>query len=136
MQFKKGYKHQLTEVYERQTNICPLRAIMTCFIALTTKGFLRIRKYYCWDGASGPAFDTRNVMEASLVHDSFYQLIRNEDLDYSYRKEVDQLFYDICRESGVSWFRAKYMYLAVRLFGGGAATGQTCFRHLLEKIWR
>ena len=134
MQFKKGYKHQLTEVYERQTNICPLCAIMTCFIVLTTKGFLRIRKYYCWDGASGPAFDTRNVMEASLVHDSFYQLIRNEDLAYSYRKEVDQLFYDICRESGISWFRAKYMYLAVRLFGGGAAAGETCFKHLLGKI--
>ena len=136
MKYKKGYKHQLTEIYERQTNICPLRAIMTCFIVLTTKGFLRIRKYYCWDGASGPAFDTRNVMEASLVHDCFYQLMRQRNLSYFHRKEVDKLFYEICRELGVSWFRAKYMYLAVRLFGGGAATGETCLRYLWGKVWK
>ena len=132
MKYKKGYKYQLTEVYERQTNVCPFWPIITSFIVLTTKGFLRIRKYYSWDGASGPAIDSENVMEASLVHDCFYQLMRQRNLSYSHRKEVDKLFYDICRESGVNWFRAKYMYLAVRLFGGGAATG----KHVSSIYWR
>jgi hypothetical protein len=36
---------------------------------------LHIRKGYAWDGASGPARDTRSVMLPSLGHDCLYQFI-------------------------------------------------------------
>ncbi len=32
-------------------------------------------------------------------------------------KNADKVLYMICRENGMSWVRARYIYLAVRLFG-------------------
>jgi hypothetical protein len=79
---------------------------------------LEIENHYGWNGASGPAIDTRETMRASLVHDALYQLIREGYLPKEMRKRADKEFYKICREDGMSWFRAQYFYRAVRMFGG------------------
>lgn len=88
------------------------------FVELTGDNVLRIAKGYAWDGASG-AFDTKSTMEAALIHDALYQLIREKKLDKEvYRKFADQILYHHCRLNGMGWIRAQYIYLAVRLFGG------------------
>ena len=77
-----------------------------------------INKGYAWDGASGPAIDTKNFMIPSIVHDALYQLIKYELLDISERKKADQILKELCLRCGMSKFRATYVYLSVRMFGG------------------
>ena len=82
------------------------------------KGLVIIHKGYAWDGASGPVVNTENTLLGTLVHDVIYQAIEEGQLDVSYRVNGDNAFYRILRERGVSYFRAKAWFLAVRLFGG------------------
>jgi len=78
---------------------------------------LTIHEGYAWDGASGPTIDTKSFMRGSLVHDALYQLISTKKLGKEHRRDADKVLYRICREDGMSWFRAKYVYYAVRKFG-------------------
>jgi hypothetical protein len=87
------------------------------YLSISKDGFLMISKGYSWDGASGPAIDTETIMRGSLVHDALYELMGERILDRSLRKKVDKVFYKICREDGMSWFRAKYVYWTVRRAG-------------------
>ena len=91
------------------------------YISLAISGDLTISEGYCWDGPSGPTWDTRSAMRGSLVHDALYQLIREGSLPFKFRKTADKMFHKICREDGMGWFRASYFYRAVRTFGGSAA---------------
>ena len=118
----KKYKYQLVDRdYEISIEI-EERDIDTDYIALGPDGRLIIKEHYAWDGPSGPSIDTRNFMRGSLVHDALYQLMRLEKLDYKTdRKYADQLLKNICREDGMSAFRAWYVHRLVRAFGEGAA---------------
>ena len=88
---------------------------------------LIIKKGYQWDGASGPAFNTKNVIRASCIHDVFYQMIKDGFLIKSIYKDIaDELLRMIILEDSNqkgffskywSKFRANYYYLAVRVFG-------------------
>jgi len=80
-------------------------------------GWLFVSDDYCWDGPSGPTFDTKTFMRGSLVHDALYQLMREGKLDRKWRKRADELLREICLEDGMSRFRAWYVYHAVRWFG-------------------
>ena len=82
---------------------------------------LKIHMGYAWDGCSGPTIDTEGTMEASLVHDALYQLIRLKSMPLSMRKPADKLFLHLLRRRGVNKIRRWYFYLAVRLFGKKAA---------------
>ena len=84
-------------------------------------GVLTISEGYAWDGPSGPAFDSRVWMRASLVHDALYQLMREGPLPREMRKIVDDLMRAHLLEDGMSRFRAWYSYRGVRLLGGAAA---------------
>ena len=108
------YKYQLTEPFFFKTSVFPLKDIEDGFLLLETKGFLTVLAGYAWDGASGPTIDTRNSMRAGLVHDALYQLMREELLPQSRRKEVDWEFYRLLRKDGMSWLRAGIWYRAVR----------------------
>lgn len=79
---------------------------------------LVLRKGYAWDGPSGPTWDTPSFMRGSLVHDGFYQLLREGVLHIKTRDYSDRLLVKICREDGMCRFRAWYVYWGVRLFGG------------------
>ncbi|HGF5283826.1 TPA: hypothetical protein ACF376_003024, partial [Vibrio parahaemolyticus] len=48
------------------------------YLSLSEQGLLTIKKGYSWDGVSGPAIDTRNLILVSLVHDELYQFMREE----------------------------------------------------------
>jgi hypothetical protein len=135
--YKGGYKYQLTKKYT-----CELQAPFTnlaesdwinihpnTMLLLATgssgRATLTIKKGYAWDGPSGPTYDTDSFMEGSLVHDALYQLMRNNKIPPTGRKHADRLLYKLCRKDGMSWFRAKYIYHAVRLFGATNAQPKT-----------
>ena len=79
------------------------------------KGLI-IKKFYAWDGASGPAIDTDTVLRASLAHDAVCQAYDMELIDDYARKSSDRMFRDICLEDGMYPFRAWYMYRSVRMW--------------------
>lgn len=115
--YKSGYKYQLngsiTYSLLGNWNGCNTG---NSFVYLKDN-ILNIKNGYAWDGASGPAIDTRNIMRASLIHDALYQLMREDMIPRSARKLADKELYNLCKLDGMSRFRAGYVYFFVRLFG-------------------
>lgn len=120
-----GYKYQLVEEYSVEVIIRPAEPIDMDYIALNTDGLLTVKKSYAWDGPSGPTFDTKNFMRGSLVHDALYQLMRDGYLPASFREQADLELHRICREDGMSKFRAWYVLLGVRKGAGFAVTPES-----------
>jgi hypothetical protein len=117
----KGYKYELMRAVVVKTQIgnislTPGKAKLNwCKFA---KGKLVIYKGYAWDGPSGPTIDTKNFMRGSLVHDAYYQLMREGYIEPGvWRKYADDELRRICIEDGMSRFRAWYVWKAVRAFG-------------------
>ena len=123
IQYRKlrGYKYQLMDPYVIQTKVCPDDAVVHDFFELSEAGELLIKKGYCWDGPSGPTIDTPDFMRGSLVHDVFYQMIREQLIPGWCRKYADALLKEICIEDGMSRARAWYVYWSVRKFAAFAA---------------
>jgi hypothetical protein len=119
--YKDGYKYQVCRDYIHNVGIIPLAPIESDYLALSSNGWLTIRRGYCWDGASGPTWDSADTMRAGLVHDALYQLMRMGLLEESERIKADQLLHDICLEDGMIPARADLWYGAVRLFAHKAA---------------
>jgi len=46
-------------------------------------------------------------MRASAFHDALCQMISKKMLPESIRPKADKLYYDICRDDGMSWLQAK-----------------------------
>jgi len=111
----KGYKYMLEEPVFYQTNLPP--CLGNKYLEISPSGVLKIRMGYCWDGPSGPTFDTKTFMLGSLVHDALYQLMREQQLDTTYRAYADQLLHDICVQQGMCKFRAWYVHGMVESFG-------------------
>jgi len=117
------YKFQLTSDYWHVMRL-PLKFVgpQTDHIAYGG-GVLLISKGYCWDGPSGPTVDTVDALQASLVHDALYQLIREGFLPQSFRREADAELYKIARREGMPLWRAAYWYVGLRFFGWTATRG-------------
>ena len=111
-----GWKYETTADVSVQTDIFPKNAILTEYIELSLLGYLTIKKGYNYDGASG-AIDTDTIMLGSLQHDSLYQLMREGYLDQVWRIVADRLLKATCMAEGMNYFRASYVYKAVRLVG-------------------
>ncbi len=122
--YSAGYKYQLKTVYAYDTSIKPKVDIGNQFLTLYSSGLLIISKGYAWDGPSGPAIDTPSFMQASLVHDALYQLMREGLLSIEYRKDADLLLYKIARQDGMWKIRALWTYYAVRRFAKSAITNK------------
>ena len=120
--YSKGYKYQLKSNYALVTHIMPRQFIGNQFITLYRSGLLFISRGYAWDGPSGPAIDTPSFMQASLVHDALYQLMREGLIDINYRKDADLMLYKIARQDGMWYIRALWTYYAVRRFAKSAIT--------------
>jgi hypothetical protein len=119
---RRRYKYVLVEDYRHQTGLRPGAPVdIAPVLHLAADGLLTIQKGYAWDGPSGPTWDTRNFMRASLVHDALYQLMREERLPRMYRDTADQLLRQICLEDGMCSICAWWVYHAVRLFGASSA---------------
>lgn len=92
------------------------------YFKLDTDGVIVIRPGYCWDGASGPTWDSKSSMRASLIHDVLYQLMRIGVLDAKIHKNTaDLILYKICVEDGMWEWRANLWYAALTKFGWGAS---------------
>ena len=115
IKYRDGYKYQLTEDYTVELRHNPVKNIDTEYISINVSGKLTIKKGYAWDGASGPTIDTKNSMRGALVHDALYQLMREKLISRSYRIYADKEFYQMIREDGMSWLRAKIWYRSVRV---------------------
>lgn len=120
--YRDGYKYQLKQDYFLpDTGIRPAQAVASPFILLSLAGDLTIKAGYAWDGPSGPTIDTKNFMRGSLVHDAFYQLMREGHVDMSARDLADRLLQKLCIEDGMSRIRAWVVYEAVKRFGKPSA---------------
>ena len=111
-----GWKYETITDVSVQTDIFPKNAILTQYIELSLLGCLTVKKGYNYDGASG-AIDTDTIMLGSLYHDSLFQLMREKHLDKTWRIIADKLLKSTCITEGMNYFRASYVYLAVRLVG-------------------
>jgi hypothetical protein len=80
-------------------------------VELMPDGLLRLDRNFCWNGSSFVQ-DTPECMRASAFHDALCQMISRKLLPRSIRPKADKLYYNICREDGMSWMQAK-----VRLTG-------------------
>lgn len=109
------YKYQLTSTYSLNINIKGHK-YTSQYLTLCKNGMLYIKKWYAWDGPSGPTIDTKTFMRGSLVHDALYQLLRLKIIPFKYRLHADKLLKKICREDGMNKLRAWYVYHAVRIF--------------------
>lgn len=121
IKYKSGFKYQLHETYIYKLKINPDVVLNTKFISIDTDGYLTIRLSYCWDGASGPTWDTKSSMRGSLIHDALYQLLRMGLLPMYYRKYADLELKEICIIDGMWKWRAKAWYRSVRGLAGSAA---------------
>ena len=124
IRYREGYNYVLHEDHVENTSIKPGGFILTTFIRLDTDGVLWLRAGYAWDGASGPAIDTRNFMRASLVHDALYQLMREGHLEQRWREAADRELVRICKEAGMWALRRAWVYAAIRVAGAQYAQPQ------------
>lgn len=127
MKYKPGYKYVLAEDLTVKTKIKPDHSVAVDgnWVTLDTSGVLTIKKHYAWDGASGPAIDSKNIMRGALIHDALYQLMREGGLDPKWFAAANDELHAACIEDGMSWFRAWYVHRAVSLFGARFAQPKT-----------
>lgn len=125
MRYKCGYKYQLVDPLEYMLPAYfPARSfeIDLDYLYLGRNGLLILESGYCSDGPSGPTIDTKNFMRGAFIHDALYQFMRLGHLDReAYRPLADRVLYDVIREDGMWWPRAKAVYYAVRWGGSKAA---------------
>ncbi len=117
--YKGGYKYQLRQDYTVQTGIIPPKPYdqPDHYMRLDMDGTLTVRKGYAWDGPSGGLPDTKFNIRASLVHDAFYQLLREKALTKNQKDATDRLFKIMCIEDGVFPPFAYFYYLMLKAFG-------------------
>ena len=116
--YKADFKYQLAEDEWAYVNICPEIDVITDFIELKETGWLRIKKGYAWDGASGPTWDDRTNLTPSLVHDALAQLIRNKKLPFRLVDRTNKLLGEMCISRGMWRIRAWAWVKALSLTHG------------------
>lgn len=80
-------------------------------------GVLTVRPNYCWDGPSGPTFDSPCALRGSLVHDVLYQAMRLGLMPRTRRLAADDILYRLCREDGMGVIRAALWFRSLRIAG-------------------
>jgi GGDEF domain-containing protein len=116
-QASSSYKYELEEEYRYRLSFNTNLSVAHESIVLEDD-ILILLKGFDWDGASGPAIDTKNVLRASAVHDALGSLMNRNLLDRSrFKKLSDDEFAIILKEDGMPATRIWYMRRAVGLFG-------------------
>ncbi|MHC4648863.1 MAG: hypothetical protein ACYTBJ_25685 [Planctomycetota bacterium] len=126
-QYVKGGKRKyvLTARFNTKCHFGPERCVRTDYAAFYSGGRLVIEPFYEWDGPSGPAIDTDNFMDGSLVHDLLYQFMREGHLSrWKYRRKADKEMRLQCKQDGMSFIRRWYTWAAVRIGGHKASGGK------------
>ena len=112
-------KYRLLEDYHDFLHFGPKTSVITPYCIFSSDGELVIESGYCWDGPSGPAIDTDNFMDGSLVHDLLYQLLRANYMRpvWWYRMKADKEMRLQTAKDGMCFVRRWYTWLAVRIGG-------------------
>lgn len=119
IRYSEGYKYQLEALYACETPVTGT-LIEDDLFTLYESGLLVIRKGFAWDGASGPTFDSKSSMRASLVHDVFCICMRDGRLSYEkWQDTVNEFFRQQCIEDGMWHWRAGLWHAAVELADAG-----------------
>ena len=123
MIYQQGYKYKLA--FDERIEVpfrdkIPLEFYDNGFI-MYDYGWLLIRKGYAWDGTSGPIIDTKNNMFPSLVHDAWYQLLREGGMPQSTKVYADRWFGDLCHERGTYKIITDVYVEGLILYGSKAA---------------
>ncbi len=119
IRYSEGYKYQLEALYACETPVTGT-LIEDDLFTLYESGLLVIRKGFAWDGASGPTFDTKSSMRASLVHDVFCVCMRDGRLSYEkWQDTVNEFFRQQCIEDGMWHWRAGLWHAAVEFADAG-----------------
>ncbi len=119
IRYSEGYKYQLEALYACETPVTGT-LIEDDLFTLYESGLLVIRKGFAWDGASGPTFDSKSSMRASLVHDVFCVCMRDGRLSYEkWQDTVNELFRQQCIEDGMWGWRANLWHAAVEFADAG-----------------
>ena len=111
------YKYRSSSDEYFQTGILGVYAT-TDFITMYDDGRMLVKKWFLWNGASGPTIDTDNTKRASKGHDALYTLIALGVLNRGYRRRADRLLRKWLLEDGMAHPRAQLWYEGVRAFGG------------------
>jgi hypothetical protein len=123
--FKIGNAYQLQdEEYSLIVDIAPIADIHTPLVSLVREGDkarLTIRRFFCWDGCSGPTIDDDTNMRGCMIHDALYYLLRMGMLDLGWRYAVDRELYKAMLQDCAPRFRATYYQWAVNEFALKAA---------------
>ena len=114
-----GFKYQLAANHSVQTPVTGVR-IEDAYFLLEESGMLHVWKGYAWDGASGPTYDSKSSMRASMVHDVFCQAMRDNRLDYTrWQNTINAFFKAQCIEDGMWAWRAAVWHAAVEFADAG-----------------
>ena len=103
--YRDRMKYSTARRHAFQTKIRPDHDIYGKFVSLLTCGVLIIEEGCPWNGANVVP-DRRSNMRASLIHDVLVTMIQVGILDPKYKTEVDEEFYDVCRQDGMWLFPA------------------------------
>jgi hypothetical protein len=125
--FRKGGKKKyiLTQSFMEKLKVKPKKDIFLPYVTYLKSGLMYIPAGYGWDGPSGPAIDTDNFMDGSLIHDMLYQLMREGHLPRTpYRLWADNEMFRQCKKDNMSLARRCWTWLGVRLGGYAAAGGK------------
>jgi hypothetical protein len=98
--YRDRMKYVTARRHAYQTKIRPGHDIYGKFVSLLTCGVLLIEEGCPWNGANVVP-DRKSNMRASLIHDVLVGMIQAGILDPKYKTEVDEEFYDICRQDGM-----------------------------------
>lgn len=118
--YKKGgsKKYVLLVPFSTNLKVKPKHNILLDYVSFFTSGLIVIFSGYEWDGPSGPAIDTDNFMDGSLVHDLLYQLIREGHLKrIPYRLWADNEMFRQCKKDKMSLLRRIWTWVGVRVGG-------------------
>ena len=129
IQYCKGYKYQLRADAYFFVGIDAPPAVSE-LVELRDR-WLFIRKYFAWDGCSGPTWDDRTNARACLVHDALYYLMRIGQLDAAFRPVADSLLAEFMVRDGAWRIRAAYYEKGVSLCGARNVCGDSIRRVLI-----
>ncbi len=121
IKYKSGFKYQLHETYVIDLPWLDGYPDYAADFLKVSGARLIVEAGYAWDGASGPTWDSKSSMRASLVHDALYQLMRVGVLPEASRGYADDALYTLCVEDGLFKPRAWAWWKAVRLMAGAKA---------------
>lgn len=131
LRYTEGTKYQVAEDYHVDTPILG-ESIFDWQFMLTPDGHLVVRKGFAWDGASGPTFDSKTSMSASLVHDVFCICMRDGRLSYErWQDTVNRFFAEMCQRAGMWGWRARLWHAGVE-FGDAGNPRQGADRQVRE----